>query len=145
VVVIDAEGVSAAMRRYFEVRGGFAIVAASAAVEDAAGLIGGHAAEVALIDPPVLPCGEVVRGLRGACPGVRLVLWAAPARFSLFDPLAVDADGYLTKDEQPAAIAEHLTRIVAGEVVFSRSAAHFAARNLSTTCDGAAGAPAADR
>ena len=72
------------------------------------------------IDMPGLQCFEAARTIQARCPNTRIVYLSAflSDRY-IEEALTVEAAGYVTKSEPPAAVIEAIHTAVAGRVYFS--------------------------
>jgi len=100
----------------------FKIVAAVSDAQEALAVVRAQAVDLLVldIDMPGLSPFSVARQVREDCPATRVVFLSAYLRDGyLAQALAVEASGYLVKEEAPEAIVDGLRRAAHGRIAFS--------------------------
>lgn len=72
------------------------------------------------VDMPGLTCFEAIRNIKVRCPNTRVLFLSGFANDRYIDQaLAVQASGYMTKEESPEAIIRAIRTVIGGAVYFS--------------------------
>jgi len=123
ILVVDDHGLIRDMlKRYLDEEADMRVVGCESNARDAVRLCVAAQPDVVLldIDMPGLSAFEGGRLIKTQCPATRLIFLSAFSHDHYIEQaLALEASGYLTKSEPPAAVIQAIRGVMAGTVYFS--------------------------